>query len=136
MCPQSLIRFNFVGNNTSFARCLQKKVPLGNPDVLVCSVGTEIFFEATGASPEADEAWAAELDRDWNRPKAIEIAASFSELSPQVRQLLLVAVIPQLLTCVGMMAGALHCRLLASRKDGTNANLYLCRQRVSRGRTN
>jgi hypothetical protein len=64
--------------------CLQKEVPLGNPDVLVCSVGTEIFFEATGASPEADEEWKKELDQGWNRQAAIDAAASFSELKPQV----------------------------------------------------
>lgn len=62
---------------------LQKEVPLGNPDVLVCSVGTEIFFEHTGAAPEANKQWAAELDQGWDRAKAVEIAGRFSELSPQ-----------------------------------------------------
>ena len=62
---------------------LQKEVPLGNPDVLVCSVGTEIFFEAAGTSPEANKDWAAELDQGWDRAKAIETAGKFSELSPQ-----------------------------------------------------
>ena len=61
-------------------------MPLGDPDVLVCSVGTEIFFEPNGA-PEANKDWAAELDQGWNRPKAIEIAGSFPELSPQVHGL-------------------------------------------------
>lgn len=51
--------------------------------MLVCSVGTEIFFEATGASPEADEEWKKELDQGWNRQAAIDAAASFSELKPQ-----------------------------------------------------
>jgi hypothetical protein len=66
---------------------MQKEVPLGNPDVLVCSVGTEIFFEAAGTSPEANKQWAAELDQGWDRAKAIEIAGSFSELSPQASNL-------------------------------------------------
>lgn len=66
---------------------MQKEVPLGNPDVLVCSVGTEIFFEAAGTSPEANKQWAAELDQGCDRAKAIEIASSFSELSPQASNL-------------------------------------------------
>ncbi len=66
---------------------LQKEVPLGNPDVLVCSVGTEIFFEATGASPEANQEWKTELDQGWNRQEAIDAAAKFSELKAQVLQI-------------------------------------------------
>ena len=66
---------------------LQKEVPLGNPDVLVCSVGTEIFFKATGASPEANQEWKAELDQGWSRQEAIDAAAKFSELKPQVPQI-------------------------------------------------
>ncbi len=30
-------------------------MPLRTPDVLVCSVGTEIFFEAAGAEPVPDK---------------------------------------------------------------------------------
>ena len=67
--------------------CAQEEVPLGNPDVLVCSVGTEIFFEASGARPEANKQWATELDQGWSRAKAIEIAGSFPELKPQVRMM-------------------------------------------------
>lgn len=65
---------------------LQKEVPLGNPDVLVCSVGTEIFFEATGASPEANQEWKKELDQGWNRQEAIDAAAKFPDLKTQVEQ--------------------------------------------------
>ena len=63
---------------------LQKEVPLGNPDVLVCSVGTEIFFEATGASPEANQQWKAELDQGWDRQAAIDAAGKLHDLKPQV----------------------------------------------------
>ena len=62
----------------------QKEVPLGTPDVLVCSVGTEIFFEASGHAPEPDRKWAAELDKGWDRAAAIRAAESFSELRVQV----------------------------------------------------
>ena len=41
-------------------------MPLGTPDVLVCSVGTEIFFEAGGASPQPDRKWAAKLAKGWD----------------------------------------------------------------------
>ena len=50
------------------------------PDVLVCSVGTEIFFESSG---EADKAWQTELDRDWDRAGAIAAAKSIPGLKPQ-----------------------------------------------------
>ena len=59
-------------------------MPLGNPDVLVCSVGTEIFFEATGASPEANQQWKTELDQGWDRQAAIDAAGKLHDLKPQV----------------------------------------------------
>ena len=62
----------------------QKEVPLGNPDVLVCSVGTEIFFEAMGASPEANQQWKTELDQGWDRQAAIDAAGKLHDLKPQV----------------------------------------------------
>ncbi|BDA47308.1 Sucrose-phosphatase 1 [Coccomyxa sp. Obi] len=78
----SLLVFS-TGRSHALYSELRKEVPLGNPDVLVCSVGTEIFFEAAGASPEANKDWAAELDQGWDRAKAVEIAGSIPELSPQ-----------------------------------------------------
>jgi len=61
-------------------------VPLGTPDVLVCSVGTEIFFEAGGAAPQPDRKWVAELDKGWDRAAAIRTAESFSQLRVQARR--------------------------------------------------
>ena len=52
------------------------------PDVLVCSVGTEIFFESTG---EPDKGWQEVLDRGWDRAGAIAAAEGIPELKPQVR---------------------------------------------------
>ena len=49
-------------------------------------MGTEIFFEATGASPEANQDWKTELDQGWNRQEAIDAAAKFPELKTQVSQ--------------------------------------------------
>jgi hypothetical protein len=59
----------------------QEEAPLLVPDVLVCSVGTEIFFESTG---EPDKAWQEVLDRGWNRAGAIAAAEAIPELQPQV----------------------------------------------------
>lgn len=66
----------------SFAYVSQSEVPLLLvPDVLVCSVGTEIFFESTG---EADEGWKRVLDQGWDRASAIAAAEGIPELEPQV----------------------------------------------------
>lgn len=66
---------------------LQEEVPLGNPDILICSVGTEIFFEkpgSDGAEPQPDKKWTQLLDQGWNRQAALDAAAQLSELAPQV----------------------------------------------------
>ena len=60
---------------------------MGNPDILICSVGTEIFFEkpgADGAEPQPDKKWTQLLDQGWNRQAALNAAAQLSELAPQV----------------------------------------------------
>ena len=66
---------------------LQEEVPLGNPDILICSVGTEIFFEkpgSDGAEPQPDKKWTKLLDQGWNRQAALDAAAQLSPLVPQV----------------------------------------------------
>lgn len=62
---------------------VQGEAPLLVPDVLVCSVGTEIFFECAG---QADREWSAELDRGWDRRGALAAAAAVPTLRPQVRR--------------------------------------------------
>lgn len=62
---------------------LRREVPeLRSPDALVCSVGTEIFFEAPdgkGGQPTPDEAWCEELDAGgWDRGKVEAAAAGAS----------------------------------------------------------
>jgi sucrose-6-phosphatase len=64
---------------------VQKEAPLLVPDVLVCSVGTEIFFESAG---EADQEWGRELDQGWDRQGALDAAAGIPELKQQVQALL------------------------------------------------
>jgi len=64
---------------------VQKEVPLGNPDILVCSVGTEIFYEATAESePVPDPKWIELLNQGWDRSAVVECAAQLSGLSLQV----------------------------------------------------
>ena len=63
---------------------VQREVPLlAVPDVLVCSVGTEIFLESTGG---ADEGWQRVLDEGWDHSAAVAAAEGIPELKPQVGQ--------------------------------------------------
>ena len=63
----------------------QEEVPLGNPDILVCSVGTEIFYEASGGqTPAADKKWGKLLDQGWNRELIVKTASKFAGLKLQV----------------------------------------------------
>lgn len=62
---------------------LRKTVPLLTPDLLICSVGTEIYQHA-GDSLELDAEWISTLDVGWNREKvAAVISSDFDKLSPQ-----------------------------------------------------
>ena len=63
--------------------CPQSEVPLGNPDVLVCSVGTEIFFEAAGAEPVPDAKWAKKLEQGWDRQQIVDAISGFTGLTMQ-----------------------------------------------------
>ena len=64
---------------------VQGEVPLGNPDVLVCSVGTEIFLDVQSASPQPVGAWVTKLDQGWDRQRILEAAAQHKQLKLQVR---------------------------------------------------
>ena len=75
------------GSHDSASAATQEEVPLGVPDVLICSVGTEIFFEkpgSDGTEPQPDKKWTQLLDQGWNRQAALKAAAELSELKPQV----------------------------------------------------
>lgn len=64
---------------------MQEEVPLATPDVLVCSVGTEIFFESSSESqPMPDAKWSQLLDQGWNRQAIAETAVSFNGVTLQV----------------------------------------------------
>jgi len=72
------------GRSHALYEALRREVPaLRPPDALVCSVGTEIFFEADHAAPTPDEAWCAALDAGgWDRAKVEGVAAA---ASPELR---------------------------------------------------
>jgi hydroxymethylpyrimidine pyrophosphatase-like HAD family hydrolase len=62
---------------------LRKTVPLLTPDLLICSVGTEIYHSA-GSQLELDREWFSILENGWNREKITSIvSADFPKLTPQ-----------------------------------------------------
>lgn len=68
--------------NTSLTT--QDEVPLLNPNVLICSVGTEIFYRGPDGQLLPDHAWEAYLDKGWDRAAVEAIAAQIPQLKPQV----------------------------------------------------
>ncbi|PNH06984.1 Sucrose-phosphatase 1 [Tetrabaena socialis] len=87
------------GRSPRLYRQLWEEAPLLTPAVLICSVGTEIFY-LTAASGEAaagstaqaaeklsyepDAEWEALLDEGWDREGVLAVAARFPELRAQV----------------------------------------------------
>lgn len=65
----------------------QDEAPLLNPNVLICSVGTEIFYRTPDGSLVPDQAWEAYLDQGWDRASVEGVAANFPQLKQQVRGL-------------------------------------------------
>ena len=66
------------GRSHALYEQLRREVPaLRPPGALVCSVGTEIFFEADHAAPTPDAAWCTTLDvGGWDRGRVEAIAAA------------------------------------------------------------
>lgn len=59
---------------------LQAEKHLLEPDALVLSVGTEIYFDG---SKTPDEDWSKKLSVGWNRETVVKTATNFPELKPQ-----------------------------------------------------
>ena len=56
-----------------------------DPDILVCSVGTEIFFECTpGSEPLPDAKWIELLNQGWDRAAVCQEAAQCQGFTLQV----------------------------------------------------
>lgn len=55
-----------------------------NPNVLICSVGTEIFYRTAEGGLVPDQSWEAHLDKGWDRAAVEAEAAKYPQLKPQV----------------------------------------------------
>lgn len=73
----SLLVFS-TGRSPELFKELAAEVPLLTPDILVCSVGTEILING-----QPDQEWEAHLNRGWDRDKAAAIAAGLPHLEQQ-----------------------------------------------------
>jgi len=85
LAPRSLLVWS-TGRSPALFRALWQEAPLLSPDVLVCSVGAEVFFRDphTGAFVE-DAGWARRLDAGgrWRRGEAEAAARDVPALAPQ-----------------------------------------------------
>jgi sucrose-6F-phosphate phosphohydrolase len=68
------------GRSLTLYRELEQEKSLIQPDILVLSVGTEIYH--TNA-PEPDPDWSQHLSHGWDREAVVEITAHFADLEPQ-----------------------------------------------------
>ncbi|MDX2098720.1 MAG: sucrose-phosphate phosphatase [Leptolyngbyaceae cyanobacterium bins.59] len=59
---------------------LQKKQSLLQPDALITSVGTEIYYQD---AKEPNLTWSNKLNSQWDRDLVVSIAAHFADLVPQ-----------------------------------------------------
>ncbi|PSC72019.1 Sucrose-phosphatase 2 [Micractinium conductrix] len=75
--PDSLLVFS-TGRSPPLFHELAAEVPLLAPDILVCSVGTEILINGL-----PDEEWEAHLNEGWDRARAAACAAELPELTLQ-----------------------------------------------------
>ena len=63
---------------------LRDEAPLLTPDLLICSVGTEIYHTTESGVLELDKEWLGKLDKGWNREIIVAITSDqFKELQPQ-----------------------------------------------------
>lgn len=69
------------GRSLYLYRLLAEAKSLLQPDALITSVGTEMYFDKD--QKEYDPQWANILAQGWNREEIVEIASQFSELQSQ-----------------------------------------------------
>lgn len=68
------------GRSPALYQELKADKKLLEPDILVCSVGTEIYHHG---SDTPDATWSEKLSSAWDRERVVEISAAFTELKPQ-----------------------------------------------------
>ena len=69
------------GRSLYLYRLLAEAKSLLEPDALITSVGTEMYFDNN--HQEYDSEWASILAQGWNREEIVSIASQFSELQSQ-----------------------------------------------------
>lgn len=69
------------GRSLSLYQKLATEKDLLEPDILIVSVGTEIYHQG---KTEPDPVWAAKLSERWNRDQVVAVASHFSDLVPQI----------------------------------------------------
>ena len=68
------------GRSLSLYKKLKAEKNLLEPDILVCSVGTEIYHQG---SLIPDITWSQKLSSGWDRNLVLEISKTFTDLKPQ-----------------------------------------------------
>jgi sucrose-6-phosphatase len=72
------------GRSQSMYEQLRQEAPLLTPDLLICSVGTEIYCKAANGEQQLDAEWNAELEKGWNRESIVAtVKSDFGKLTPQ-----------------------------------------------------
>jgi sucrose-6-phosphatase len=78
--PQGTQFVYCTGRSLTLYRELQAEAGLIDPDLLICSVGTEIYLQGQDTP---DPEWSAKLALDWNRAAIAAITVHFADLVPQ-----------------------------------------------------
>ncbi|MBE8970499.1 sucrose-phosphate phosphatase [Nostocales cyanobacterium LEGE 12452] len=68
------------GRSLFLYKKLTDEKALLEPDVLICAVGTEIYYSSSNT---LDSKWSNHLSEGWNRDLIVEISKAFAELKPQ-----------------------------------------------------
>jgi sucrose-6-phosphatase len=80
---QEIVLVYSTGRSLSSYRRLCAAVPLLKPDVLVTSVGTEIYTDTENLEQSCHVQWSAQLQQNWDRSLVKQVAAQFKALQPQ-----------------------------------------------------
>lgn len=86
------------------------------PDIVICSVGTEVFYRDSDGRYRPDTQWRQQLDAGgrWDRDKVQRVAQGYAHLTPQVRAAPPWAPLWLLLPWQQLAANAVACSLLVA----------------------
>jgi sucrose-6-phosphatase len=80
---QEIVLVYSTGRSLTSYRRLCAKMPLLKPDVLVTSVGTEIYTDTEHLEQPSNTQWSTQLQQSWDRSLVEQVAAQFKTLQPQ-----------------------------------------------------